>query len=198
MRAFPSWVPGVPHEWYQQLSSWANELMNELNERQMMQVQPSLVQSIQSVPTDRRRFMRYDRGTDLTLFDGDLFKTHYINATANISLTLPTASDGANAVIVNVGAGNIALKDGATTLATLTTDTYVTVLALATSSNTPQWPNAVPLWSLDGRLLTSANIVIDSTTNGLTLKSTDGHYWAFTVNTEGALVSTDNGLTPPV
>lgn len=163
-----------------------------------MPVSPQIIKSIESVPIDRRRVVNYDRSTALTLYPTDLFKTHCINATGNFDLTLPTASYGDSVNIVNVGASTITVKDSATTLATLTTDQYVQIIALGTSSNTAQWPDAVPVWDVDGTLTTVANIIVDSTTKGFVLKSTDGHYWSFAVNTSGALVSTDNGLTPPV
>jgi hypothetical protein len=44
---------------------------------------------------------------------------------------------------------------------------------------------------------TTDDIVIDSTTAGLVLLDTDGHYWRVKINTSGVLTTTDLGTTKP-
>lgn len=55
--------------------------------------------------------------------------------------------------------------------------------------------------SYPGRLTkgvdTTDDIVIDSSTAGLVLLDTAGHYWRIKVNTSGVLTTTDLGITKP-
>ena len=44
---------------------------------------------------------------------------------------------------------------------------------------------------------TTADVIIDSTTSGLVLKDTAGHYWRVKINTSGVLTTTDLGTTKP-
>ena len=44
---------------------------------------------------------------------------------------------------------------------------------------------------------TTSDIIIDSTTSGLVLKDTAGHYWRVKINTSGVLTTTDLGTTKP-
>lgn len=48
-----------------------------------------------------------------------------------------------------------------------------------------------------GGVDTTDDIIIDSTTAGLVLLDTDGHYWRVTISTLGELVTTDLGTTKP-
>lgn len=41
------------------------------------------------------------------------------------------------------------------------------------------------------------DVIIDSTTTGIVLKDTNGHYWRIGVSTLGALTTTDLGTTKP-
>lgn len=41
------------------------------------------------------------------------------------------------------------------------------------------------------------DLIVDDDTLGAVLKSSDGHYWRITVNTAGALTTTDLGTTKP-
>ena len=44
---------------------------------------------------------------------------------------------------------------------------------------------------------TTSDVIIDSTTAGLVLKDTAGHYWRVKINTSGVLTTTDLGTTKP-
>jgi hypothetical protein len=44
---------------------------------------------------------------------------------------------------------------------------------------------------------TTADVIIDSSTSGLVLKDTAGHYWRVKINTSGVLTTTDLGLVKP-
>lgn len=44
---------------------------------------------------------------------------------------------------------------------------------------------------------TEGDLIIDSSTRGLVLKDTAGHYWRVKISTAGALTTTDLGTTKP-
>lgn len=44
---------------------------------------------------------------------------------------------------------------------------------------------------------TTDDVVVNSTSTGVVLKDTNGHYWRLSVSTAGALVTTDLGTTKP-
>ena len=48
-----------------------------------------------------------------------------------------------------------------------------------------------------GGIDTTQDIIIDSTTSGLVLLDTAGHYWRVTISTAGALTTTDLGTVKP-
>jgi hypothetical protein len=48
-----------------------------------------------------------------------------------------------------------------------------------------------------GGVDTTKDIIIDSTTSGLVLLDTAGHYWRVMINTSGVLTRTDLGTTKP-
>lgn len=48
-----------------------------------------------------------------------------------------------------------------------------------------------------GKVYSDTDIGIDSTTLGVILKDTAGHYWRVNVSTTGALVTADLGTTKP-
>jgi hypothetical protein len=48
-----------------------------------------------------------------------------------------------------------------------------------------------------GGVDTTSDVIIDSTTSGLVLKDTNGHYWRVKINTSGVLTTTDLGTTKP-
>lgn len=44
---------------------------------------------------------------------------------------------------------------------------------------------------------TTDDVIVDDTTNGLVLKSPDGHYWRATISNAGVVTWTDLGTTKP-
>lgn len=139
----------------------------------------------------------YSASASVTLSPNECFRTHFINCTSAMDLTLPGAFVGAWVHVFNSGSATITVKDGSTTLCTLAADQYALIYVFADTSAVPQWPTKVPTFSRAGKITTLGNIVFDVATSGLVLKDTDAHYWIFTVSTLGALVATDNGLTAP-
>jgi hypothetical protein len=53
------------------------------------------------------------------------------------------------------------------------------------------------VFSMITKFYTENNVVIDSSSNGLVLKDTAGHYWKVTVSVGGVLTTTDLGTTKP-
>jgi hypothetical protein len=45
--------------------------------------------------------------------------------------------------------------------------------------------------------ITTDDLIVDSTTTGLVLKSPNGHYWRFSVDNSGILTTTDVGAVAP-
>ncbi len=134
-----------------------------------------------------------------TLYPNELFTVHQLECTSAANLTLCAASANAWVMIANCGSEIITVKDGSTVICTLEEGEYCMVYALLDQSTyLAQWPDSVPVFALSGRIRTTGAIVVDSTSNALTLLDTAGHYWLITVDTLGNLVTTDNGLTPPV
>jgi hypothetical protein len=101
------------------------------------------------------RYLQYSSGSNVTLSPDDSGTAHHINPTASIDVTLFSCYEGARLKIVHGGASNtITVKDGVTTIASLTTGQECYIDARIDSSGVPGWPT--------GALVVGSNGIIDA------------------------------------
>lgn len=163
-----------------------------------LQPKPAQTITVQRRADSGPKFSRYDVAAAVTLQHSDMGRVHYIECTSAADITLPSAADGDWVDLVNCGASTLTLKDGATTLCTVKQDEYVHVVSVTGTSGAPEWPDGLIVFGKSGRIRTTYPIVVDGSGALFTVKDSANHYWTFTVNTSGALVSADNGLTEPL
>ena len=139
----------------------------------------------------------YSLSSDVTFTERDLFRIHNIEISGSRNLTLPTAVGGGWIIICNSGSGTGALKDGGTTLASLIQNTYSFVHCIGAASQAVQWPDAVPVWSLSGKLFMFNDIVFDTNGHAPVIKDNADGNWYRLETSAGALSTNNLGATSP-
>lgn len=203
MFIFPEY-PGAPvglNAWIGQMRSYCAQIEGELSalsaKVQTLQAQNQALQvAVQSLQIPKvTAAVEADISTNTTLTTADLNQTLLLNCTSSCTLTLPTPTNGSWLVIHNRGTGTISVSDGVNTVATLVQNRRCELRSLVNSSAVHAWPTSVPSTGLDGYEVRKNQLVIDNATAGLALKDSAGHFWTLVFNTNGALVSTDQGTT---
>jgi hypothetical protein len=130
-----------------------------------------------------------------------------IGLTTHVSGVLPPANGGtgvANSSNITIG-GAVTFSGAFSLTATLTGNTTVTFPVSGTLESTSNKDSANGYAGLNAssRITKGADstddFILDLATKGLVLKDTQGspHYWRVTVDTSGALVTTDLGTSKP-
>lgn len=106
----------------------------------------------------RQSVLSISTGSSFTLSVDDMNQQVNIAPSANIDVTLPTAVEGMSIRVIHNGTANtISLKDGATTVASLTTGKETLVQTRLNSSGVAIWPTASVVISSSG-VLDSGNV----------------------------------------
>ena len=170
----------------QSLNLWGAELLAELD--RLRRKAPLIAEYLEPANDSSNRTF-YDLTDNLTLDEGALNKTHYINCTvASKNIVLPSASPGKWLKLVNIGTETFTVN---TTICSVPTRSRVDLEAFTNTSYVAAWPTAVPVLSESG-------VVTAVSAGGIAIKDASNHYWIITIGTDGAITTTDNGVVPPV
>lgn len=203
---FPE-LPGAPiaiRSWIDQLSIYGRDLENRIDflatsVTQLTEKLNSLQVSLDAVQTQTQSANQpttiQTASSAVTLSSSDFNQVHVINATANITLNLPTALEGTFLKIYNVGTGRITVTDSSTSnnLCELDTNQGCEIRTVINSSGTPLYPTRCHVTGLDGLTIFNSQIVFDNDTSAMYIKDSSGHYWKFNISTGGAMNSSDDG-----
>lgn len=122
--------------------------------------------------TPRDPYRTRELSANETLLASDMNTVHYIDCTAASDLTLMPAVEAGWVMFNNIGTELITVKDGATTLCTLTTDQMCFIRCYATTAFAPAWPYKVETWSTAGLLTLGLPLPITSGGTGLSALGT--------------------------
>jgi hypothetical protein len=131
--------------------------------------------------------------SNTTLTTSDVKGIRNYNCTSACTITLPEPFEGASVTLWNRGTATLTVNNNsAEIVATLPTDSYCTVIALSGDAGAPRWPTSVPTMYSNGCIETTGPVIVRNT-DGVIVKDGADHYWSFSTNTSGALVTTDEG-----
>ena len=141
---------------------------------------------------------KWTTGSNTTLNVDDMNLVHFINASGNFNLTLPTASEGLWIEVFNYGTGTITVKNaGGTTIGSIYQYFSSRIEVWPDASGNPAWPVNIQIEGASNLSHFNNDLVQLDNTKGFVYKDSANHWWRLTINTAGALVSSDLGTSPP-
>jgi hypothetical protein len=145
------------------------------------------------------RMQQITVAANTTLQQADMGGLLMVNCTVASNLTLPAPSEGMDTTVCNVGTEVLTLKNdsGTSYSPTLSQGSWTPIRVYQSSAGVPAWPAGIVVLGQNGSIRLTESLTFDLTTEGVVLKSPDGHYWLLTVDNAGAITSTDLGTTIP-
>lgn len=143
---------------------------------------------------------RVSTGTSFTLAE-NFTGTAMVDATADISVTLPPPVAGIAITVMNVSAHTVTVKDnaGVTILPLVMAGGWMDMRAVEDSSNVPSWPTGGIVTYPNGTVHMTGNLVLTNVSAGLNIiASTGGHYFYIFPDNTGTLFQLDMGTGIPV
>jgi hypothetical protein len=143
--------------------------------------------------------MRVSTGSAFTVpenFNGVIF----LDATADLTVTLCPPREGQLIVLMNVGASHVlTVHDdlGNTIATTIEATGWMSLTTKEDSSNVLTWPSACPVVYPTGSIVMPGNIVWSDSAKGPVLKSPNGHLWLQSVSNAGVVTNSDLGTAVP-
>jgi hypothetical protein len=144
---------------------------------------------------------RYSTPTSFTLPDGDPGGVYLIDATGNITVTLPYPVANCPITVINCSntSNTITLQTNTgTTIEVVQPGGSCSCYAMEGAAGTPSWNTGAIVQMPDGLMLTTSDIYIDSASTGLVLKDAANQYWRLTISITGALTATSLGGLSPI
>lgn len=136
-------------------------------------------------------------GTSYTMAAQELAQTHHISVSADITITLPPAYEGAWVDIRNTGSSNvITVSNGTATVGVIDPGGQIHIESTVVSGSAG-WSASYPVISAGGVIQNQQGVLVNNSSSGIILKDTasPSHFWLFKVNTAGALTTTDLGTS---
>lgn len=182
---------GAQKLWYDQLRAYILELESRVVALENRRTPSQVASTVEQVFT--HPFNVVTTSTDYTLTQGEAGSVSYVTPSANVTLTLPDAFEGAWYGIVHAGSANVlSVSNGTNIIAQLDPGNHTTIYATMSSGST-SWASGAVTVASGGAIVSKQAVMVDNANAGLIWKDSNGDYWRVTIDTSGALVSTNIG-----